>query len=85
MGKAVSIKKRWEIIFLHTHYLGPKLSKSVISKRLRVTPRVIDHWIKIYNETGDVQEKKKSGRKKNYWLERRWDDKIFLNQQSRSV
>jgi transposase len=64
MGKAVSIKKRWEIVFLHSHYLGPKLSKSVISKRLKVSPRVIDHWIKIYKETGDVQEKRKSGRKK---------------------
>src|SRR5579871_3338750 len=60
----LSIQKRWEIVFLYLHRLGPKLGIKVIAKELRCSKDTVQIWINRYQETGDVQEEEKQGRKR---------------------
>jgi transposase len=60
----ISIKKRWEIIFLHLPRLGPKLSIYAIAKELQCSRDTVKTWILRYQETGDVQDEKGRGRKR---------------------
>ena len=60
----LSIQKRWEIIFLYLHKLGPKLSIRAIAKKLQYSQDTIRIWIYRYKETGDIQEEEKPGRKR---------------------
>ena len=54
-----SIQKRWEIIFLYLHRLGPKLSIRAIAKELNCSQDTVKTWIQRYQETGDVQDKER--------------------------
>src|SRR5579871_5026287 len=58
------MQKRWEIVFLYLHRLGPKLGIRAIAKELRCSKDTIQTWINRYQETGDVQEEEKQGRKR---------------------
>ena len=58
------IQKRWEIIFLHLHRLGPKLSIRVIAKELQCSKDTVETWIHRYQKTGDVQDEERIGRKR---------------------
>ena len=57
---AFSIPKHWEIIFLHLHKLGPKLSFKAIAKELHWSLDTVCKGTYWYQETGDVQDQ--SGR-----------------------
>ena len=61
---AFSIQKCWEIVFLHLHRLGPQLSIRSIAKELQCSQDAVQKWIHQYQETGDVQDQQKSGRKR---------------------
>ena len=61
---AFSVQKHWEIVFLHLHRLGPKLSIRSIAKELQCSQDTVQKWINQYQETGDVQDQQKSGRKR---------------------
>ena len=61
---ALSIQKHWEIIFLHTHKLGPKLSLHAIAKELHCSWDTVQTWINRYQDTGDVQDEQGRGRKR---------------------
>src|ERR1700722_4905564 len=61
---AFSIQKHWEIVFLHLHRLGPQLSIRSIAKELQCSQDAVQTWIHQYQETGDVQDQQKSGRKR---------------------
>ena len=58
------IEKRWEIIFLHLHRLGPKLSTRAIAKELQCSRNTVENWIHRYQKTGDVQDEEGRGRKR---------------------
>src|SRR5579871_5920259 len=58
------IKKCWEIIFLHFHRLGPKLSIKAIAKELQCSRNTVKTWIYRYQKTRDVQDEEKRGRKR---------------------
>jgi len=60
----LSIQKRWEIIFLHTHKLGPRLSIRAIAKELKYSWDTVKTWIDRYQKTGDVQDEDRQGRKR---------------------
>ena len=60
----LSIQKRWEIIFLHLHKLGPKLSIKAIAKELKCSKDTVQTWIDRYQETGDIQDEEGRGRKR---------------------
>ena len=60
----LSIQKRWEIIFLHFHKLGPKLGIRAIAKEIKCSKDTVQTWIKRYQDTGDIQDEEKSGKKR---------------------
>ncbi|HWY33657.1 MAG TPA: helix-turn-helix domain-containing protein [Nitrosopumilaceae archaeon] len=61
---ALSIQKRWEIIFLNLHRLGPKLSIKAIAKELQCSQDTGKTWIDRYKKTGDIQDEERQGRKR---------------------
>ena len=58
------IQKCWEIIFLHLHRLGPKLSIRSIAKEIQCSKNTVENWIHRYQKTGDVQDEEGRGRKR---------------------
>jgi len=62
MPSLVSVKKRWEIVFLATHPKGPKLLPAQIATYMHLSPSVVHKWLKRYEETGEVDEEPRSGR-----------------------
>src|ERR1700733_12410776 len=61
---ALSIQKRWEIVFLPLHKLGPKLSLRTIARKLQYSQDTVRTWIHRYQKTGDVHDEEKQGRKR---------------------
>src|SRR5579871_3748006 len=59
-----SIEKHWEIIFLHLHRLGPKLSIRAIAKEIQCSRNTVEIWIHRYQKTGDIQDKEGRDRKR---------------------
>ena len=58
----LSTQEKWEIIFLSKHRKGPHLNNIQIAKEVNCTRKMVRYWLKIYEETGDVEEKKSPGR-----------------------
>ncbi len=61
---ALSIQKRWEIIFLKKHIYGPKWNDNEISEFLGVDRKTVKKWVGRYEETGDVEDIEGRGRKR---------------------
>src|SRR5579871_5190327 len=59
-----SIKKHWEIIFLHFHRLRPKLSIKAVAKELQCSRNTVKTWIHRYQKIRDVQDKERRDRKR---------------------
>src|SRR5579871_4467923 len=59
-----SIEKCWEIIFLHFHRLGLKLSIRAIAKKLQCSRNTVKTWIYRYQKTRDIQDKERRDRKR---------------------
>src|SRR5208282_1854620 len=72
---AFSIQKRWEIVFLHLHKLGPKLSIRMIVKKLQYSQDTVRTWINRYQETGDIQDEE--GRRRKRKTSEKEDKKII--------
>lgn len=56
------MKKRWEIVFLHKHRRGPKLSIAEIAKEVKVSRYTVTYWLERYDTTKNVKEEEKVGR-----------------------
>jgi transposase len=56
MPATISVQKRWEIVFLSTHPLGPQLSIAKTAKYTRSSPTIVKFWLKKYKETGGVDK-----------------------------
>lgn len=72
----LSTKKKWEIIFLSKHHLGPKLNNLAISREIGCDVKVVRFWLKRYEETGDVEEFKSSGKPRATTVK---EDKVILS------
>ena len=70
------MKKRWEIVILHKHRLGLKIPKKKLSKVVRVSIDSINHWVDVYERTGDVEAIPSSGRNKITGLK---EDQVIQN------
>ena len=60
----LSIQKRWEIIFLYFHKLGPKLSIKAIAEEVQCSQDTVKTWINRYQKTGDIQDEGGRDRKR---------------------
>ena len=59
---ALPLKKRWEIVFLSRHPLGPKLPMKRVACEVRVSKHAVQHWLGVYDTTNDVIGEDRSGR-----------------------
>ena len=73
---ALSIQKRWEIVFLHNHEYGSKSGNKIISKYLNIDKNTVKRWIIRYKETGDIMDKEGRGHKKSTSAE---EDQLILS------
>lgn len=64
MLSTTSHQKRWEIVFLKTHPLGPKLSNQKIADHTGVSLSTVKFWLKRFKKTEDVADLPRSGRPK---------------------
>ena len=71
----ISIKKRWEIVFLSKHRRGPNPYNSFIAKEFDCSIPTVKRWLKRYEETGDVIDNPKTGREK--WTDQKINDEII--------
>src|SRR5579871_4304020 len=58
------IQKHWEIIFLHFHRLGLKLSIRTIAKEIQYSKKTVEIWIHRYQKIGDIQNEERRSRKR---------------------
>jgi transposase len=61
----ISLKKRWEIVFLSRHECGPHMSNADISRYLRISEGTVRNCLERYETTGDVEVAQKSGRQRS--------------------
>lgn len=61
---SLTVKQRWEVVFLCRHRLGPKLSPGRAAEEIGCSTHAAKYWLKTFEETGDVMEIPKSGRKR---------------------
>jgi len=57
----LSIRTKWEIVFLAKHKQGPHLSPTEIAKEVNVSKCTVKYWIRRFQETGDVEDMPRGG------------------------
>jgi transposase len=58
--KEIPLHKRFEIVFLRNHKLGPQLSKKAIAKKVGVTPPTVRRWLNRWNVDKNLSKEAKS-------------------------
>lgn len=59
---ALSIEKRWELVFLCRHKLGPQFGYDKAAKYIGCSSTTAKRWVTRYEETGDVLDEPGRGR-----------------------
>jgi len=62
MSGSLSLKKRWEIVFLATHPHGPKFGPTKIATIVKCSKSTVSFWLSRYRATGDVADLTHTGR-----------------------
>ena len=60
----LSTEERLEIVILRLHPLGPKLSFNAIAEYMKCSKETVVKWVKMYEESQSVEDKKGRGRKR---------------------
>ena len=60
----LSTEERLEIVFLRLHPLCPKLSFNAIAESMKCSKETVVKWVKRYEESQSVEDKKGRGRKR---------------------
>jgi len=72
---SIPINKRYEIVFLSIHKLGPKMSNNTIAKIIGCSTKTVRYWLKRYKKNKDLNELNRSG--KNRCTSKSEDKKII--------
>jgi transposase len=72
---SIPINKRYEIVFLSIHKLGPKMSNNTIAKTIGCSTKTVRYWLKRYKKNKDLNELNRSG--KNRCTSKSEDKKII--------
>jgi transposase len=59
---ALPIHKRYEIVFLSSHPLGPKLGRTAVAKAVKCDRKAVKYWLDRYKESKDLTDLPRSGR-----------------------
>jgi transposase len=59
---SLPLAKRYEIVFLKHHPLGPKMSKKAISRHINSDPKTVRYWLDRWEENEDLSDLPITGR-----------------------
>jgi transposase len=59
---ALPLHKRYEIIFLSDHPMGPKLSHAAVAKAVHCAKSTVKYWLKRWTQTKDLKDLTYTGR-----------------------
>ena len=71
----LNLSQRYEIIFLHLHPQGSKLSIHGTAKAVRCDEKTVRYWVKRWEENQDLSDKPKTGWQK---VTTQWQDKWMV-------
>ena len=58
----LSVDKRYEIIFLSHHPMGPQLGVKVVAKAIKCAKSTVQYWLNRWKESKDLSDSKRIGR-----------------------
>ena len=58
----LSIDKRYEIVFLSYHPMGPKLGIKAVAKAINCAKSTVQYWLNRWKESKDLSDSKRTGR-----------------------
>ena len=56
------IDKRYEIVFLSQHPMGPQLNEKTVAKALKCAKNTVQYWLNRWKVSKDMSDIKRSGR-----------------------
>ena len=59
---ALSLHKRYEIVFLSNNPLGPQLNHTDVAKTVHCSTSTVKYWLNRWNESKDLDDSSRSGR-----------------------
>jgi transposase len=59
---ALSLDKRYEIVFLHEHPKGPKWGYKKIASYVKCSRSAVTYWVQKYHKNKNLTDEQKSGR-----------------------
>jgi len=62
---ALPIHKRYEIVFLSSHPLGPQLGPKAVAKRVKCDKKAVKYWLDRWKESKDLTDLPRSGRSRS--------------------
>ena len=58
----LSLDKRYEIVFLSYHPMGPKLGIKAVAKAINCAKSTVQYWLNRWKESKDLSDSKRTGR-----------------------
>ncbi|CAF3253568.1 unnamed protein product, partial [Rotaria sp. Silwood2] len=58
----LSVDKRYEIIFLSRHPMGPQLGVKAVAKAIKCAKSTVQYWLNRWKESKDLSDSKRIGR-----------------------
>ena len=58
----LSVDKRYEIIFLSHHPMGPQLGVKAVAKAIKCAKSTVQYWLNRWKESKDLSDSKRIGR-----------------------
>lgn len=59
---SLPVHRRYEIVFLSQHRLGPQLSNSAVAKVIKCNVSTVKYWVKRWKQSKDLSDFPRSGR-----------------------
>jgi len=58
----LSVDKRYEIVFLSQHPMGPRLGVKAVAKEVKCAKNTVQYWLKRWKDSKDLTDAKRTGR-----------------------
>jgi transposase len=59
---ALQVDKRYEIVFLSHHAMGPQLGVKAVAKTAKCAKSTVQYWLNRWKESKELSDLKRSGR-----------------------
>jgi transposase len=59
---SLPVDKRYEIVFLSHHPMGPQLGVKAVAKAVKCAKSTVQYWLKRWKDSKDLSDSKRSGR-----------------------